>query len=146
MDGSLTPLNLKSSVRLPQTLILPAWVGKLGMQRRLIVNQRSLPLPRAVVEWMRADKRYAAWFEPEAAEVSAQAVDDSAPQTPDPNADDDDQPETPPEVETWSADQTVPVLRDYAARHGVELTKDDLKADIVAKLRAAGLPEAAEGE
>lgn len=138
MDGSLTPLSLKSTVGLPQTVILPAWASsKLGLQRRLTIQkgQRALLLPRAVVEWMRNDKRYAAWFEPPLPEAAA---------TPDPV--DTDSAQTPSLVETWDSDQTVPVLRDYAARHGVELTKDDLKADVIAKLRAAGLPETSGGE
>ena len=139
--NELVSLNLKNSVALPQTVVLPLRLHRhTGVNRRLTITRRDQEVPKGVREWMQRDPRYTDWFEeagvgqhepvivPDAAAAPAEADDDAKPDTPHAVS---------PEGETWSSQAVVPVLRDYAKRHGVLLTAEDKKSDIIAKLRAA---------
>ena len=145
MSDQNVVVKIKSAVPLPQTVILPlALVQRYGVDRRLVISKREISLPSGVASWMRRDVRYADWVEAEtvAEEVVETAVTlntalDSS------TAGGQSEAVAPPKVEAWSEAWTVPALREYAAQHSVELTKDDLKADIIRKLRNSGLPEAA---
>lgn len=183
-------LNLKQSVKLPQTIVLPLKiVSALGIGRRLNLNDAQQVVPVAVKSWMQADKRYGAWFasesEPAAAVIAkkvggaktnAKKVAPPAPakhkqvKSAEGEGDGKDGAETPaanqsggsegdpagdpkeaagaanrtPTAESWAINMNVPDLREYAKRNGVVLDQDgkkDLKDDILAKLRAAKLPE-----
>lgn len=159
MSDTPVSLKFKSDVRLPQTVVLPQRLHRLlGVDRHFVIAKPNQEVPQGVADWLRGDPRYSAWFAE--AMPSAEAVTLSAPttktepqsppappaddaptgdQTPE-KTDDDAPPQTPaPTVieDGWSADWTVPQLRDYAAKHDVALTNDDLKADVIDKIRAA---------
>lgn len=134
-------LNLKSSVVLPQTVVLPLRLHRhTGVNRRLTITRRDQEVPKGVREWMQRDPRYTDWFEEAGVGQHEQVIVSDAAAAP-AEVDDDAKPDTPPAVspegETWSSQAVVPVLRDYAKRHGVLLTAEDKKSDIIAKLRAA---------
>lgn len=160
MDTRPVSLGLRTAVALPQTVILPlALANATGVDRRLTIQKRDQTVPAAVRRWLKLDRRYAGWFddaaEPEEAQadtgkVVSKKVAPTKPHTDqkpkldgtsegDETPPKDGEPETPPApiVDGWSADWTVPQLRDYAKTHGIELTKDDLKADVIAKIQAA---------
>lgn len=122
------PLHLRSTVAVPQVVVLPARLARaLDVPRRLTISKRNQEAPEAVHTFLRGDPRFAGWFE-DAPVPSPEGA--AAPVEPDGGA------EVDPD-ETWSEEMVVPVLREYAKRHGVELSSADNKPDILTKLRAA---------
>lgn len=123
----VTTLNLKSSIQLPQTVILPLALYRLvGGERRLVIRDHAQEVALGVAQWMRSDSRYAGWFKPfeavrpqPAAQIATAAAEASS------------------SDERWNKDQPMPALREYAKRHGIDLTAISKKADVVAKLREA---------
>lgn len=127
MSSQHVTLNLKSSVQLPQTVILPLALYRLvGGERRLVIRDHTQEVALGVAQWLRSDNRYAGWFKPfeaarpqPAAQIAAAAAEASSPD------------------ERWNKDQPMPALREYAKRHGIDLNAISKKADVVAKLREA---------
>ncbi len=149
-------LNLRSNVALPQTVILPMrLVNLLQVDRRYLITSRTQSVPQGIADFLRADLRYAGWFE-DAPKVAAPkepaAADNAPPATPPagtdtpPNETGQEQSgtdtppegkEAPPAEDMWSEQQAAPVLRDYAKRFGVDVKSSDNKGEIVAKLKEA---------
>lgn len=132
MSNELVSLNLRKEVPLPQRIVLPSALMRWhGVERQLVISKTQQEVPAGVMSWMRNDARYANWFadpllvEPMELQPSSKNADVKS----------DD------ESEMWSELDNVPHLRDYAKRHKVELENGDRKDAVVAKLRAAELPE-----
>lgn len=131
MANEPVTLNLKADVRLPRDIILPmAIVRQTRVARRFTIASHNQQVPALVAQFLREDPRYAGWHaETETASAARMTAAPAPTETPD------EPTETP--AEPWSETMVVPELRAYAARFGVELSADDKKADVVAKLRAA---------
>lgn len=133
MAAEMRPLNLRGTIAMPQVVMLPSRVARsLGIPRRLTISKREQEAPEPVHTFLRGDPRYAVWFGEAASpspESAAAPVEQGRRAAVTQTAELSD--------EQWSADQSMPVLRAYAAKYDVKLGNRDKKAAIVEKLRAA---------
>lgn len=136
-------LGLRPGMGVNQQIVLPRGIAAAEeINRTLVISAADQQVPTAVRTWMIADPRYNGWFldgaplpSPQGAVVDVvnNPANSAPPNTP---SNTEGQTGIDPD-ETWREADVVPVLREYAKRHGVELKSDDKKDDIVAKLREA---------
>lgn len=165
MSKETTKLGLREGARVPQTIVLPLRVAnETGVNRRFTLTGRNMTVPVMVRDWLMQDQRYAGLFSPEAADEARatalarhrkQAVVEVTEEEVEVEVDSDEESEEPVEeteetaekadVPAWNPDWSNADLRAYAEKNGVELTSSDRnKAELRAKLTAAGLPESAD--
>jgi hypothetical protein len=127
-------LNLKSSVKLPQVVVLPLRLHRLtGSKRQFRIERRDQSVARGVAEWLQNDPRYSAWF----AETDTSAARRMTAETPATKTASEGV-RQPADGDLWDAKWPAAKLRDYGTRYGVVWSKDDKKAEVLAgRLRDA---------
>jgi len=127
MSNVMVPLGLKKTTAIPQDIVLPgAFRSKLGIPRRLFIQDRNQQVPEAVRDWMIADPRYNSWFV------------DATPSTPVPEPEEVVPDEKKPEDEDtlWSESDLLPALKSYARRYKIDFDSSVNKSELIERIRA----------